>query len=85
MYLHLGQETTVKKREVIGIFDIDKCSVSPVTRQYFKKSEEKKRVVNISDELPKSFIVTGTKDKKMYISQLSPITLKKRWEEADIY
>ena len=85
MYLHLGQEYIIKKREIIGIFDIDNCSVSPITREFFKKSEDKKQVVNVSEDLPKSFVVTGEKEKKLYISQISSVTLKKRWEDSTIF
>ena len=28
MYLHLGQETVVRERDIIGIFDLDNTTVS---------------------------------------------------------
>lgn len=80
MYLHLGQEWIVKTRDIIGIFDIDNCSVSRITRDFFKRSEQADQVVNVSPELPKSFVLTSGKPKNLYISQISPATLKKRWE-----
>lgn len=80
MYLHLGQEVVVKEEEVIGIFDLDTSTVSKHTRKFLNLAEKEKRVINVSFELPKSFIVCskGKKDKKVYISQISSVTLNKR-------
>ena len=83
MYIHLGQETVVKKQDIIGIFDLDTATVSRHTRKYLNLSEKNGDVVYITNELPKSFIVCATpkkKDKKIYISQISSVTLLKRNE-----
>ena len=34
MYLHLGQDTVVTVETVIGIFDIDECTVSKKTAMW---------------------------------------------------
>ena len=39
MYLHLGQNEIVADRSVIGIFDLDKCSMSKRTRDYLSAAE----------------------------------------------
>ncbi len=81
MYIHLGQDTLVKKSDIIGIFDLDTATVSKRTRDYLNKAEKKGMVVNVSTELPKSFIVCQHGDeKKIYISQISTATLLKRSE-----
>ncbi len=82
MYIHLGQDTVVKKNEIIGIFDLDTASVSRHTRKFLNKAEKKGQVINVSYELPKSFIVCCEKNKKsrVYISQISSVTLQKRNE-----
>jgi hypothetical protein len=83
MYIHLGQDTLVKKSDIIGIFDLDTASVSKRTRDFLRRAEKEGRVVNVSFELPKSFIVCQHKnEKKIYISQISSATLLKR-SEAD--
>ena len=83
MYIHLGQDTLVKKKDIIGIFDLDTATVSKRTRDYLSKAEKKGMVINVSTELPKSFIVCQHKnEKKIYISQISTATLLKR-SEAD--
>ncbi len=78
MYLHLGQETVVNTREVVGLFDLDTTSVSKKTREFLAKAEKDGRVVNVSTELPKSFAVMAGEKRIVYISQLAPGTLKKR-------
>ncbi len=79
MYIHLGNETVVKDDEIIGIFDIETTTISKKTRIFLEKSEKRKIINNVSYELPKSFIVTSKNKKdKVYISQISPLTLQKR-------
>lgn len=81
MYIHLGQETVVRKQDIIGIFDLDTSTVSRHTRKYLNLSEKKGNLFYITNELPKSFIVCVTpksKKKKVFISQLSSLTLLRR-------
>lgn len=82
MFIHLGQDTVVPSNEVIGIFDLESTTVSKKTRKFLEISEKKGEVINVSYELPKSFILCCDKNKriKLYISQLSSATLKKRSE-----
>ncbi|WP_337613343.1 extracellular matrix/biofilm biosynthesis regulator RemA family protein [Ruminococcus sp.] len=83
MYLHLGQDTVITTKSIIGIFDMDRCTVSKKTRDYLTEAEKKENVVNVSYELPKSFIVCKENGKIMvYISQLSSKTLYKRNKEG---
>lgn len=79
IYLHLGQDTVVKTADVIGIFDMDTSTVSKPTRDFLNFSEKQKNVINVSFELPKSFVVCNENGKlKVYISQISPSTLQRR-------
>lgn len=78
MYLHLGEETVIRDKNIIGIFDLDNTTVMKSTRNYLKKATEEKRVMTVSYELPKSFIVTDDNEYSVYISQLMPSTLEKR-------
>jgi len=85
MYLHLGQDTVVKFSDIIGIFDMDTTTVQKNSRVFLNKAEKNGEVVNVSFELPKSFIVCNEKGKnKVYISQISSSTLQKRSELNDI-
>lgn len=86
MYLHLGQATVIRTKNIIGIFDLDNTTVMKGTRDYLSQAEKNGEVVNVSDELPKSFVVCDEKKggKKIYISQPAVTTLLKRLEKRDI-
>lgn len=79
MYLHLGQDTVISTENILGIFDMDTSTISKSTRNYLSLAEKNKRVVNVSSELPKSFIVcVENGETTVYISQISSQTLQKR-------
>ena len=84
MYLHIGQDTVVRSDDILGIFDIDSTSVSPITKEFLASAQQSGCVVNVTDDLPKSYIVCipgkekSTERSKVYISQISTSTLCKR-------
>jgi len=79
LFMHLGQETVVSVKDVIGVFDLETCTIGKHTRNFLSRSTKNGNVVNVSMELPKSFVLTGKKDNiKVYISQISSSTLNKR-------
>lgn len=81
MYLHLGQEIVVKHRDVVGIFDLEKTTLSKATKDFLAQATKEGCVVTVSYEMPKSFVVVLEDGKNMvYISQISAATLKKRAE-----
>lgn len=85
MFLHLGQYTVTKTDDIIGIFDLDNTTVSKHTRKFLAESEKAKKVVNVSMELPKSFVVCEISGKEtVYISQLAPGTLIKRLNSGSL-
>ena len=57
MYLHLGENTVVRTDSIIGIFDMDTSTLSKWTKDYLSNATKNKRVINVSMELPKSFVV----------------------------
>lgn len=82
MYLHLGQAVVVPEGEIVGVFDLDNASWSPRTRRFLERAEKEGRVVNAASDLPKSFVLRQKRDRTslVYLSQLSPATLKGRAE-----
>lgn len=81
MFLHLGNDVLINTKNLIGIFDIEKSSISKFTKEFLGNAEKTKRIVNVSYEMPKSFIVCLDEDlnETVYISQISAATLKKRF------
>ena len=80
MYLHLGQDTVVRTRDIIGIFDMDNATVAAASKRYLTVAQKEGRVVNVTGDLPKTFVVCSDEKGKItvYISQISSSTLKKR-------
>ena len=62
MYIHLGGEYVVRQENIIGIFDLENTTVSKNTRDLLNFCEKRKEVINVSYELPKSFILTNQKN-----------------------
>ena len=82
MYLHLGQNEIVPDHRVIGIFDLDKCSTSKRTRDYLAAAEAEGVVLDVSGDIPKSFVLCDHPyhPQIVYLSQLNTSTLKNRAE-----
>ncbi len=86
MYIHIGQDTVIVDKEIIGIFDMDNTTVMKKTLDYLNIAEKEKCVVNVAPfELPKSFIVCQTpKGRKIYISPVSVGTVLRRIESGNV-
>lgn len=81
MYLHLGQNVVVPFSSVVGVFDLDNTTGSHVTRAFLSRAEKAGQVINVAEDIPKSFIVcTEENQTKIFLSQLSTATLMKRSE-----
>lgn len=86
MFLHLGQDTIITTEDIIGIFDLDTSTVMKSTRDFLSTMTKAKKVITVGYELPKSFVLTydkKTKEKIMYISPISSVTLLKRIENVN--
>ena len=92
MYLHVGNQKNIRKKEIVGIFDADRTTASGVTRRYLAKAEEKGQVDSAREEIPKAFVVyqpvknprkdkNVTAEQQICFSQLAVSTLVKRIEE----
>ena len=83
MYLSIGNDFAVRDKSILGIFDLDNTTVSRHTRKTLNEAEKAGRVINVTDDLPKTFVITTPPGKKtgeemVYLCQLSTGTLKKR-------
>lgn len=80
MYLQLSSSFSVPEREIIGVFDLDNCSQSHITRDFLTKSQKNDNVITVCDDLPKSFIICEdekTDNQKVYLSQYMTSTIQK--------
>ena len=87
MYLHLGNDAVVRKREVLAVLDLDNSSQSRITRDYLSAAEKRGEVVNAAGtELPKSFVICAAPGggQSVYLSQFNSSTLARRGETIGI-
>ena len=86
MYLHLGSGKLVEKKSIVGIFDLDNTSQSHLTRKYLSLADKSGQVINVAEDIPKSFVVCrDAGGMKIYLSQMSTQTLLKRNNEDLVF
>lgn len=83
MYLHIGGEYLLKKKNILGIFDLETTTISKITKEYLKDKQTNHEIITVNDELPKSFIIYIRNESiYIYITSISTITLYKRAKES---
>jgi hypothetical protein len=75
MYLHIGNNKNIRKKSLIGIFDMESTTQSAVTKEFLKEIQKENKVENISHDLPKSLVVT---DNVIYLSPTAVKSFKNR-------
>lgn len=81
-YLHLGLDTSIEIKNIVGIFDLDTTTVSKHTREFLSLCEKENRVVNVTYELPKSYILYDFDGEySVYLSPLNAATLLRRMDQ----
>ena len=85
-YLHIGQNVMLEEKRIIGIFDLDNTSTSKKTREFLNAAEEEGVVLDVSGDIPKSFVVCDHPYHRqiVYLSQLNSSTLKNRAESGKL-
>ena len=82
-YLHLGRDTSIEIDKIVGIFDMDTSTVSKHSRDFLSKCEKENRIVNVSYELPKSYILYDFDGEySVYLSPLNAATLLGRMADG---
>ena len=76
MFLHVGNNKNIRIRDIIGIFDTDNATLSPITRQYLTRAEKNGMLDAARQEIPKSFVLYKSKGGyAVCFSQLSTASL----------
>ncbi len=86
MFIHIGEDTVIIDKEIVGIFDMENTTVMKKTVDFLNNAEKEKIVINVSPfELPKSFIICKTpKGKRVFISPVSVGTILRRIESGKV-
>lgn len=84
MFLHLGNDVYVNQKDIVAVCNLDTASVSKNTQIYLKKAEEMGIVETICLDIPKTFVIVRKKNKdKVYLTNISSVTLLKRSENSE--
>jgi hypothetical protein len=79
VYIHLGNDVSIRASDVIGIFDMDRATVSKDTQAFLRRCEDEDMVTTVSRDLPKSFVLCRYNGRlQVFISAISTATLKRR-------
>lgn len=85
MYLHIGNGKSVRKKDIIGIFDLDTATVSKITKNFINKSQKEGRVSYFDSDLPRAFILLDEDgDARVRLSRISTTGLKIRLDSGPI-
>ena len=74
MYLHIGNGKSVKKKDIIGIFDLDTSTVTKQGKSFINDMEKSGRVEYDDFDLPRSFVLY--EENEEYKIKLSRISAK---------
>ena len=82
MYLHIGNQVNIRRKDIVGIFDADRTTTSRITRKYLSEAQKKELVSSANYEIPKSFVlyIDWDGDTSVLLSQLSSSALEGRIE-----
>lgn len=79
MFLHIGGDKVIPVKSIIAILDIETTTLSKDTKEFLRTAEDEGFIEAISEDLPRSFIITEeNKKSKIYLSPISSVTLQKR-------
>ena len=82
MYLTLGKETVIPENSVLGVFDLDTSTQSPISREFLSQAEKRGQVMNTAEDLPISFFLCEDRKKTLiYLSQSSSRTVYRKTKE----
>ena len=86
IYLNVGSGKSIRERDIIGIFDMDTSTVSPVTRKLLSEADKQKRTETPSYEIPKSFVLYRAEngETKVCFSQFSSASLFGRMGKGSV-
>lgn len=88
MYINIGESNIINVRNIIGVFDLDKLTVYKNNREYLSNCEKNGIIKNMTENLPKSFILYFNNINKknsinIYLSCLNTSTIFKKLKKVE--
>lgn len=83
MYVDIGLDLVVRAGQVLGVFDLDNTSWSKRTREFLERAQDEGNVIEATDELPKSFVLTSEYGQtRVYLTKYNASVLARRFASA---
>ena len=83
MFVHIGGDFVVSEKDIVAICDMDTSTTSKITCDMLVRAEKEGSIITISNELPKSFVVTLQENMNfIYLSPISSVALRGRIEHS---
>ncbi len=83
MYVDIGMNLAVRASQVLGVFDLDNTSWSRRTREFLSRAQENGQVIEATDELPKSFVLSMEYGQmRVYLTRFNASVLARRFAQA---
>ena len=83
MYIDIGMDLAVRAEQVLGVFDLDNTSWSKRTREFLSRAQEEGNLIEATDELPKSFVLTQEYGgMRVYLTKYNAAILARRFSGA---
>ena len=61
MFLHIGNGKSVRKKDIIGIFDLDTATITKTGKDFINRMQRQGDVEYNDDDLPRSFLLIDRK------------------------
>ena len=79
MYLHIGNGKSIRKKDIVGVFDLDSSTVSKTGKRILNKNQREGKVIYEDFDLPRSFVLESKeKNSRLHLSRISVQGLKSR-------
>lgn len=83
MFLNLGGNISVKKKDIIGVFDMDNLPADSQVMEFLKENEKNNNVKVVGMGIPKAIVVTNDgRCTSVYITTISSSSVKGRFEQG---
>ena len=84
MYINIGSNVMLLKKNITAVFDIETTTGSEITREFLGRSTKRHEVVNVTYDLPRAMVLYCEKGKStLYVTDLSAAAIKRRSLDKD--
>lgn len=79
MYIHLGNDCSIRSNSIIAVLDLDTSTLSKITREFFSIAEEEGFISLVSNDLPKAAVICEIgHESKVFLCPVASSTIRKR-------